>query len=332
MPLTFVVFSLLGLILLANWIVKQNNRPLNRLFDWLLFVVNLPVALLGLVILAAPSDLFDQLMDSGFPLLLDWTAAGWLLAGMGVWATAVCLRPVRSLASRVMPLKVDSPIHTLALVFSGYLVGNTLFSLTQGGLEEMAATAASTSILDILFIQSLFAALAIFGVGLYIRRSPQAARRRLGLVRPTARQLWAGVGWIIILVILQSIGGALWAMMDSSQAELVENLNRELLGEIDTFAEWLILAAATGFGEEILFRGALQPVLGLGFTSILFALAHVQYGITPVTVIILIIGVVLGLIRRHYNTSIAIFVHAGYNFVLGMFALIALQFGDLLGG
>lgn len=332
MPLIFGLFLLLGLVLAANWFFQQGNRAINRLFEWLLFAANLPVLLLGFVLLAAPAELYSQLMQNGFPFLLDWTAAGWLFVGMGLWATAVSLRPIRALATRFMPLNVDSPVHTLALIFSGYLAGNTIFSLTQGGLEEMVETAVSASILDILFIQGLFATMAILGVGLYVRRSPQAARQRLGLVRPTARQLWAGVGWIIILVILQFIGGALWTLTDSSQAELVESLNEELLGEIDTFAEWLILAAATGFGEELLFRGALQPILGLGFTSFLFALAHVQYGITPVTLIIFIIGIVLGLIRRRYNTSVAIFVHAGYNFVLGMLALIALHYGDLLGG
>lgn len=329
MPLLLGVFFLLGLIFLANVLVHQKNARLSRLFDWLLIALNLPILLFGFALLAAPPEFFDQLATNGFPLVLDWTAAGWSLVGMGLWATAVSLRPIRVLASRFMPLQVDSPMHTLALVFSGYLVGNTLFSLTQGGLEEMAETAVSATILDILFIQGLFAATAIFGVGLYIRRSPQAARQRLGLVRPTAHQLWVGVGWIVILVILQSIGGALWTLMDSSQAELVESLNQALLGNMDTIAEWLVLAAATGFGEEILFRGALQPILGLGFTSFLFALAHVQYGITPVTVIIFIIGIVLGFIRRRYNTSVAIFVHAGYNFVLGMFALLAVQLADM---
>ena len=76
-------------------------------------------------------------------------------------------------------------------------------------------------------------------------------------------------------------------------------------------------------GEELLFRGALQPVLGLGLTSVLFALIHVQYGITPFLLIVLILAVILGLIRRYFSTTIAIFVHVGYDFVLGMLVLLA---------
>ncbi|MCA9928393.1 MAG: CPBP family intramembrane metalloprotease, partial [Anaerolineales bacterium] len=52
-------------------------------------------------------------------------------------------------------------------------------------------------------------------------------------------------------------------------------------------------------------------------------LGHVQYGFTPITVLILIIGLVLGLIRRRTNTTTAMIVHTGYNFVLGLLALLA---------
>ncbi|MCX6117217.1 MAG: CPBP family intramembrane metalloprotease [Proteobacteria bacterium] len=37
-----------------------------------------------------------------------------------------------------------------------------------------------------------------------------------------------------------------------------------------------LVAAASSFGEEILFRGAIQPYLGLWLTSLLFALVHID--------------------------------------------------------
>jgi len=40
-------------------------------------------------------------------------------------------------------------------------------------------------------------------------------------------------------------------------------------------AHLVLLAALSGFGEEALFRGALQPVLGLVATSLLFGVLHV---------------------------------------------------------
>jgi len=324
------MFLIFGLVIVANYVTTANRPTLNTLFDLLLVIINLPLFLFGLLLLAFPSELLTTLTQgSTFPAL-NWAAAGWTLTGMGLWGIVVSLRPVRRGLSRLAPLNAHSPIHALALVLSGYLVGNTVFSLTQGGLEELAATAVSASIYDILLMQALFAGVALLGVGIYMRRNPAEARRRLGLMRPTLRQLLTGIGWIIVLVLVQAIGGALWTLIDSSQAELVENISGELLGNIDTFAEWLVLAAATGLGEELLFRGALQPVFGLGFTALLFAFAHVQYGLTPVTLVVFVIGIVLGLIRRQYGTAVSIFVHSGYNFALGMISLLAVQYANTI--
>lgn len=49
---------------------------------------------------------------------------------------------------------------------------------------------------------------------------------------------------------------------------------REILGGLDGMAV-LALALASGIGEEVFFRGALQPSLGLLPTSLLFGLLHI---------------------------------------------------------
>jgi membrane protease YdiL (CAAX protease family) len=135
-----------------------------------------------------------------------------------------------------------------------------------------------------------------------------------------------GLRWIIFLVLLQAGAGALWAGLDPTESELLDEISQSLFGGFDTVGEWIVLALASGVGEELLFRGALQPVFGLWFTSILFAVAHVQYGLTPITLVVFILGIALGYIRRRSNTTVAIFVHAGYNFVLGLLTLIAASF------
>ncbi len=330
MTLVLGMVFVFGLVMAANFVTMAQKPRLNRLFDLFLVLINLPILFIGALLLAFPSDLLSALMQGGGLPALNWAAAGWTLVGMGLWGVLVSLRPVRQGLSRIAPLNAELPMHTLALVLSGFLVGNTVFSLTQGGLEELAATAVSASIFDILFMQALFVGVAVLGIGLYIRRTPQEARWRLGLMRPTLQQLLIGIGWIVVLVVLQALGGALWTLIDSSQAKLVENISGELLGNIDTFGEWLLLALATGLGEELLFRGALQPAFGLGFTALLFAFAHVQYGLTPVTLVVFVIGIVLGLIRRKHGTAVSIFVHSGYNFALGMISLLALQYADTL--
>jgi uncharacterized protein len=330
MPIGLGLIAVISLVLLANFIEAGKNQSFSRLFTWLLLLLNASVFLFGLGLLIVTPERQLNLVPNGEPLFLNWQAAGLSLAGMGLWGMVVSLPPVRRRLAQLLPLNADSSVHALALALAGYLVGNTIFSLTQGGLEELAETAVPASITEILLTQTLFASIALLGVGWYTRRSTTETRRRLGLERPTRHQLQVGLGWIVALVVLQSIAGLIWTLLDSSQAELLEGISSELLGDIDTLAEWLLLAAATGIGEELLFRGALQPVLGIPLTSFLFASAHIQYGITPITVVVFMIGVILGLIRRQYNTSTAIFVHAGYNFVLGLLSLLALQMEQMV--
>lgn len=58
----------------------------------------------------------------------------------------------------------------------------------------------------------------------------------------------------------------------------------------------LALSLLSAFAEEALFRGALQPRLGLWWTAALFGLFHFPYrrGLAPWTGFALVLGVVLG--------------------------------------
>jgi membrane protease YdiL (CAAX protease family) len=100
--------------------------------------------------------------------------------------------------------------------------------------------------------------------------------------------------------------------------EQVEKLTDALFGP---YFEAGLLGALTiglsaGIGEEIVFRGAAQKRLGLIFTSILFAVLHAQYSVSPALIQILVLGLLLGMTRRRANTTTAIAAHASYNFLL----------------
>jgi membrane protease YdiL (CAAX protease family) len=56
-------------------------------------------------------------------------------------------------------------------------------------------------------------------------------------------------------------------------------------------------------------------VFGLWPTSILFALIHMQYTLTPATLIILGVALGFGWLRQRYNTTVAIMAHFLYNFI-----------------
>ena len=85
----------------------------------------------------------------------------------------------------------------------------------------------------------------------------------------------------------------------------------------------LAVAVLAGTGEEILFRGAMQPVFGLYFTSLLFILTHAHYGLSPAMLILFAVSVGFGVVRQRYSTTAAIICHTTYNFLPFLLARLA---------
>jgi membrane protease YdiL (CAAX protease family) len=78
------------------------------------------------------------------------------------------------------------------------------------------------------------------------------------------------------------------------------------------------LALAPGICEEIMFRGALQPRLGIIATALLFTCIHTQYGLSLDALSVFVIAVGLGLIRKFTNTTTSVITHTTYNFIVGL--------------
>lgn len=322
MPDLFTLTAVLSLVIAANVAARLNDPRTTTLFTWLLRLLNIPIFIIGVVFVITPAAQL-QALQVGSPLALANPALyGYTMQGIAMWGLLATVRSLRRALAQRIPLDAESPVHTLALMLAGYLVGNVAIILTQGGLDQLAETADAAALWEVAAQQLLFVVVALLGVGLVIRRNGRSLLQRLGLERMTGAQLRLGLRWIVILVALQWLVGVVWGLLDPAAAEQLGGINETLLADFDTWWEWLVLAIAAGVGEEILFRGALQPVFGLPATAVLFAIGHVQYGLTPITGLILVIGLALGLIRRSTNTTVAIFVHAGYNFVLGMIALL----------
>ena len=325
-PFIFV----LGLAVVANLVTADRSKSTANIFELALAAINIPLLFVGVALLLVPPEFTAFLVENDIPAI-DLTAAGWVLIAIAVYSLIVCIRPVRRLLAQLMPLDPDSSVHTLALVLAGYLAGNTFLALTQDVLLELLATDVSVTVVDILLQQIAFVIVAFFGAGYLTRRNLREVSQRLGLERPNGQQMLLGVGTIGVLIVLQWVIGAAWMLLDPEQAELLGELNESLLAGFDSVGEWLILAVASGVGEEILFRGALQSVFGVFFTSLLFAIVHVQYGLTPITLAVFLLGIILGLLRRRTNTTVTIFVHFGYNFILGLFALLATYLQEFIG-
>lgn len=322
MSILLISLPILAVIYLANVIDARGSARARTAFNLFLFTISLFLVISGLVLRYAPSGL-SAMPDLGLQVL-DLQTGIITLIGVGLWGMLVSLKPVRVALSRVLPsLRPESPVHTLALAAVGYLMGNAALSMSPGALDSLAEAGIEATLVDVLAQQFAFVLAAFIGAGLLSRRDSAALNERLGLTRPTARQLWTGVSWMIFFVFLQGCITITWALFQPTQVEQLSGINEALLGNFDTVWEWFLLAAAAGMGEELLFRGALQPVFGILPTSIIFAVAHVQYGLTPATLAIFLLSVVLGIIRKRSNTTVAILVHAGYNFILGLLSLLA---------
>jgi uncharacterized protein len=314
---------LVVLIVAANFIEARRQSEGQHWFHWLLLAVNAITFTGGLMLAVQPPEAFVQGSAEVGAVVVDPAGVAWLVIAIGLWGMFVSLYPVRRLIARVSRVDPSSTVHAAALMLCGYLAGEALLVFTQGGLEQLTDTVEPVSVGVVVLSELLFVGAALLGVGAFIRRRGRELLRRLGLERIRARDLLTALGWISLMVVVQTIGGAAWAAVNPDQAEALSEINNLLMEDFDSIPDWLILALATGIGEEILFRGALQPVFGLVATSALFAIVHVQYGFTPFLLIVVFLALVFGYLRRRYNTTYVILVHAGYNFTLGLMALLA---------
>lgn len=277
---------------------------------------------------AQAGGLFDEAVDS-LPLV---AMALWLPALLGL---VVMLPPVRRAIARVLPIDAASPVHGVALAISMLILINLLITLGMGlgNLADVMAEAGETqeesTLLTLWAQQILTALMAMIGVGWLTRRTWPETLARLGIVRADGRQWLIGIGLgiaivpvVLALEYLASLAGL------GSNAD-VERLTEELLGPLfQTPFGILTLGLSAALGEETLFRGAVQPRFGLVVTALLFALMHSNYGITLSTVVVLLVGFLLGWVRMRHNTTTAMALHATYNITLGLLAFLSTSMLD----
>ncbi len=308
--------GLFAIIFLSN--IAETRPQYSRFIQWFWGSVICLVGLLGAGLLTAPGFVpvaEGAEVPSGFAFVLLGAS---LLSGL------LLLPAVRRGLARVLHLRPDSPVHLTALILSCCLIAWTLANLLWvGGVEGMEETAEPVPIGFIVLQAAGLLAVAFSGVGLLTRRSWRQVWERLGL------NLFPGHSWgiaataVVGLLGINFAGTILWVLVAREQAESISQISDILLGDYDSLVAVFLLSVLSSVSEEVLFRGALQPVLGIVPTAILFGATHLQYAISPATLIILIIGIVLGILRRQFGTWTAILAHFGYNFSLFLMGLIA---------
>lgn len=271
--------------------------------------------------------------------------AGGMLGGIALWAllglivAGLALVPaVRRAAARVLPIDPESVVHAIALAL---VTGATVMAFGQliaaGGAPPMLEmvqnnpdlAGAGSDLDQLLFIAYGFVWTfpgALVAVGFPVVRTFSGALQRLGLVRPTGRQVLAAIVIAVLLVagawLLDAGIGWLWDTMgwQRTNSEAFD----QLLGAAISPIGAVLIGVTAGLGEEMVVRGALQPRLGLLLSNLFFVSLHAfQYGFDAL-LSVFIVGLVLGIVRARSNTTTSSIVHGLYDFILVMISALAL--------
>ena len=269
-----------------------------------------------------------------------WLSLGLILLGILAnisLGTLLLIPAVRQFLTRRLPNDPTSFVHTTALitvVTIGLICTMPLIVLGAPPLLALVDQLSGVTqardqagmLRDQLYGLIWTIPAAVFAVGFGVRRNLREALERLGLVRPTARQsALAVVAALLLAGGVQLLGAGitwLWAALGWPVTDTAA------FGELLAFAinpvGAVVIGVVAGLGEELAVRGVLQPRLGLILSNLFFVSLHALQYSWDSLLVVFIVGVVCGLVRKRSNTTTAAIVHGTYNFTLIMLAVAGL--------
>lgn len=312
---------------------------------WLLLIIGgFALAAAGFGILAiVPADVLEadepdiDAVDLGLAaevalLLLGVLAAGSVsLVGLS--------RRFRVWLAGYLPFDPDSLLHTVALVvILAMILIPPVPLLVSGGPPFL-----SQPILDLLFesgdllaesvtlnAYTLFWTLigSFFIAGACVRRTIPETLDRLGLVRPTGREILLAIGAAILLVVaFHFIDPALAALVGWLGIPVTdeEAVNLLFAGTL-TLPGIIAASIAAGFGEEVSIRGLLQPRFGILIPALLFASLHAFQYSWDGLISVFMAGTAFAYIRQYANTTTSAITHTVYDLVLFALMMLGISF------
>ena len=224
-------------------------------------------------------------------------------------------------------LRPGAPISWLAifLVFESIAANLGTITLSSGSAGGAASGPAPTlrpatgfTARDLMLGEVPYLAVGIAAVGPLVRRNLVQTLERLGLW-PLRLPWWViGVAAGIVLVpvgsfvveLLNHLGTASCIAQNAQAEQAVVGVGRTTLEQVG-------VAIAAGVCEEVLFRGALQPRVGILISSVVWASYHLQYlcnGVpSPANLYLVLLGFAFGLLRKWGGLAPAILAHGLYD-------------------
>lgn len=250
------------------------------------------------------------------PLHLGLDAA---VMASGLVAAGLASRPVRVQFARVFPIEPGNPVHSLGLALSVVLFGLDLAVISFTDVLALAQSQPPVTLADLAYQETPFLVLAAAGVGILVRRDASKTVRRLGFVRPAWWHIVLAVAAAGVFIGLIAATDGMSHAWTPEIAHRVDAASRHLFGQLASGPVGIVALALTpAICEEALFRGALQPRIGLVATALLFTSIHSQYGLSFDTLGLLVIALGLGLVRKYLNTTASAACHFTYNLLVGI--------------
>jgi len=317
--LTLLVTAFVGGLALLAQIARKSREAEVTLIVVILALSILIVALGGL---------------TGFGLLLmaangpaggdriTFAAAGAAAMFAGVAGGGLCVPPLRRVAGRrrERTFWTDPPTFLALWLFAMVLANNAVSLLLFDQLPELEKlfSAGRLSPGAVLTSQLPFVVVALLSVGFGVRRNARETLQRLGYGAVSFRHLGVVVLFVGAALALSFAADALFAQLQPDLYRKVGEISHNLfnpagLSPASAILFALLVGVGAGLGEETLFRGAVQPKLGIPATSVLFASMHVQYGPSLLLGYVFLLSIGLGRLRKHINTTASFLAHATYN-------------------
>lgn len=254
------------------------------------------------------------LFIAGLALVVNGRNEGVPVMGIGLGLSLPMLKPFRKLMSKFTNIDPDSAIDwsglAIVLALLGFLIPTAFVDSAPAVASENSATMLTTGLLQNLLAYVLIAYVA---VGYRNYRNGDESTRRLGIQVPTSTQVIFGLAGVVAAFVAAYIGALLtdWLQPDKV-ASIEESMQAMMAGVTNPFVA-IVLAVSTGFGEEIFFRGAIQPRMGMVLTAILFTFLHAQYGFTWILLGLFLVGLTFGWLAKNHGTMAAVVAHVAYN-------------------
>ena len=250
-------------------------------------------------------------------------------SGATIFSLVPLLKSVRVYLATILDFNPFCRVHIIALVTIFAITIIPLVPVTVTGVPPyLSATFMEMLNSDVSLLEGTIAIdiytlfwtiLASFAIaGLFTKRNFKETLQRLGLSKPGAKEVLIAILSALVLIMvfygIDAIIAVIWNALDwpVTDSAAFENFLVPYMTPLGI----VIASVCAGFGEEIAVRGILQPRFGIILPAMLFASLHAfQYNWDGI-ISVFIAGLIFGIIRQRYSTTVSAITHTVYDFVL----------------